>query len=82
METFIHSTHRMMQDISTVHNENREHKYTVECTLEHHKLMTSTFIPDVVTAPLALYVMEDGCSAAPGRDEFIRIKKGTKLEPK
>ena len=37
MEAFIHGTHRMMQDISTVHNENREHKYTVECTLEHHK---------------------------------------------
>ena len=34
----IHScAHRMMQDTSTVHNENREHKYTVECTLEHHK---------------------------------------------
>ena len=41
---------------------NTEHKCTVVCTSKHH---TRTFIPDVVTTPLALHVMEDGWLAAP-----------------
>ena len=52
----------------------------MECTNTHIKApqVTSTFIPDAVTTPLALHVMEDGRIAAPERDEFMRIKKGTK----
>ena len=43
--------------------------------------VTSTFIPDVVTTPPALHVMEDGCLAAPERgvsrskNKFIHVKK-------
>ena len=41
--------------------------------------VTSTFIPDVVTTPLALHVTEDDCIAAPEKDEPIKQKKkGTK----
>ena len=39
--------------------------------------VTSTFIPDVVTTLLALHVMEDGCIAAPEKDESVK-----KMEPK
>ena len=39
--------------------------------------VTSTFIPDVVTTPLALHVMEDDCIAAPENDEPMK-----KMEPK
>ena len=35
--------------------------------------VTSIFIPDVVTSPLALHVMEDGCLAAPERGVSIKI---------
>ena len=66
---------RHVSSIYTIHNENREHMHIKA------PQMTSTFIPDVVTTPLTLHVMEDGCSAAPERDEFMR-KKGTKMEPK
>ena len=37
--------------------------------------VTSTFIPNAVTTPLALHVMEDGCIAAPEKDESIKSKK-------
>jgi len=37
--------------------------------------VTLTFIPDVVTTPLALHVMEDGCIAAPERGVSINIQK-------
>ena len=33
--------------------------------------VTSIFIPDVVTSPLVLHVMEDGCLAAPERGVSI-----------
>ena len=41
--------------------------------------MTSIFIPDVVTSPLALHVMEDGCLAAPERGVSIFIFLGAKV---
>ena len=49
----------------------------------------STFIPDVVTTPLALHVMENGCIAAPEKDEsakkwnqkkFIHVPKNEWLQ--
>ena len=48
--------------------------------------VTSVFIPDVVATLLALHVMEDGCIAAPEKDEsmkkikFIHVTKNEWLQ--
>ena len=34
--------------------------------------VTATFIPDVVTSLLVLHGVEDGCIAAPEKDELIK----------
>ena len=55
VETTI-NIHGQCRAVFTIHSTN------AQLYAKHH---TRTFIPDVVTTPLALHVMEDGWLAAP-----------------